>query len=56
MCEGQQRAGALGYSPLPLSLVQVGFEQLAKLKVADPIVDLQHLGASTCNNPTFSGR
>ena len=36
LCEGQQKAGPLGYSPLPLNLVQAGFEQLAKLKPADP--------------------
>ena len=31
LCAGQTKAGPYGYSPLPLNLVQAGFEQLAKL-------------------------
>ena len=40
LCAGQTKAGPYGYSPLPLNLVQAGFDQIAKLKVADPAVDL----------------
>ena len=40
LCAGQTKAGPYGYSPLPLNLVQAGFEQIAKLKAADPAVDL----------------
>ena len=32
--------GPIGYSPLPINLVQAGFGQIAKLKQADPSVDL----------------
>jgi phosphate transport system substrate-binding protein len=53
LCEGQQSAGPYGYSPLPLNLVQAGFAQLAKLKTADPNVDIQNRDATKCNNPTF---
>ena len=40
LCAGQTKAGPYGYSPLPLNLVQAGFDQIAKLKAADPAVDL----------------
>ena len=53
LCEGQAKAGPYGYSPLPLNLVQAGFTQLAKLKVADPAVDIENRDATRCNNPTF---
>ncbi|WP_028047893.1 hypothetical protein [Cellulomonas sp. URHE0023] len=50
-CKG--KAGAYGYSPLPLNLVQAGFEQVGKLGTADPAVDVAGRDASSCNNPTF---
>ena len=53
LCEGQKEMGPIGYSPLPINLVTAGFSQLAKLKTADPGVDLTQRDASTCNNPTF---
>ncbi len=53
LCEGQAKAGAYGYSPLPLNLVQAGFTQLAKLKTADPAVDITNRDVTKCNNPTF---
>ncbi len=53
LCEGQAKAGPYGYSPLPLNLVQAGFTQLAKLKEADPAVDIENRDATKCNNPTF---
>ncbi len=31
LCEGQQSAADLGYSPLPMNLVQAGFDQIAKI-------------------------
>lgn len=55
LCAGQTKAGPYGYSPLPLNLVQAGFEQIAKLKVADPAVDLTDRDVKSCNNPTFDG-
>ena len=56
LCAGQTKAGPYGYSPLPLNLVQAGFEQVAKLKVADPLVDLTDRDVRSCNNPTFDGK
>ena len=53
LCEGQSKAGPYGYSPLPLNLVQAGFQQLAQLKAADPAVDITGRDAAKCNNPTF---
>ena len=53
LCEGQAKAGPYGYSPLPLNLVQAGFTQLAKLKDADPAVDITNRDVTRCNNPTF---
>lgn len=53
LCEGQGKAGSYGYSPLPLNLVQAGFEQVAKLGAADPGVDVANRDATRCNNPTF---
>jgi len=53
ICQGQSEIGPIGYSPLPINLVQAGFEQIGKLKAADPAVDLTQRDVSTCNNPTF---
>ncbi|MEV6199322.1 phosphate ABC transporter substrate-binding protein PstS [Streptomyces sp. NPDC051771] len=50
LCEGQQQAEELGYSPLPKNLVQAGFDQVRRIPGAPTgAVDL-----STCRNPTFS--
>jgi phosphate ABC transporter phosphate-binding protein len=56
LCSGQAKAGPYGYSPLPLNLVQAGFQQLAKLKQADPKVNLTNRDVRSCNNPTFDGK
>ncbi len=53
ICQGQSEIGPVGYSPLPINLVKAGFEQIAKIKKADPNVDLTKRDVSTCNNPTF---
>ena len=53
LCEGQSKAGPYGYSPLPLNLVQAGFEQVSKLGAADSGVDISNRDATKCNNPTF---
>lgn len=50
LCEGQQQAPALGYSPLPINLVQGGLSQVRKI----PGVDAQNVDIARCNNPTFS--
>lgn len=56
LCAGQTKAGPYGYSPLPLNLVQADFQQIAKLKKADPEVDLTDRDVRSCNNPTFDGK
>lgn len=50
LCKGQEQADDLGYSPLPLNLVQAGFKQVARI----PGVVQQQLEAGNCENPTFS--
>jgi phosphate transport system substrate-binding protein len=53
ICTGQKEMGPIGYSPLPLNLVQASFSQVGKLKAADSNVDLSERKVTTCNNPTF---
>jgi len=50
LCDGQQDAAELGYSPLPLNLVTAGFEQLKKI----PGAELTGFTPATCHNPTFT--
>jgi hypothetical protein len=50
LCEGQRQAPVLGYSPLPINLVQAGLDQVRRI----PGVDVQRIDISKCNNPTFS--
>jgi hypothetical protein len=50
LCEGQQQAEALGYSPLPLNLVQAGFKQIARIPGAGNAANVDF---NKCNNPTF---
>jgi phosphate ABC transporter phosphate-binding protein len=50
LCEGQQQADKLGYSPLPINLVQAGLDQVRRI----PGVDAQTVNIKKCNNPTFS--
>lgn len=49
LCEGQQQATALGYSPLPLNLVLAGSEQIKKI----PGAGSTGIDTADCNNPTF---
>ena len=49
LCEGQQQAEQLGYSPLPINLVQAGQQQIQKIPGGNPTIK----GISDCNNPTF---
>jgi phosphate transport system substrate-binding protein len=53
ICQGQSEIGPIGYSSLPVNLVEAGFQQVDKLKTADPAVDLTNRDVSTCHNPTF---
>lgn len=50
LCEGQQSAEVLGYSPLPINLVKAGQSQIQKIPGGDPVIK----GIANCNNPTFS--
>ena len=50
LCEGQQQADALGYSPLPMNLVLAGFDQIKRIPGAG---DAANVDAKNCNNPTF---
>lgn len=52
-CDGQKEMGPIGFSPLPINLAQAAFEQVNKLKTADPNVDITKRDISTCGNPTF---
>ncbi|MDX6229118.1 MAG: phosphate transport system substrate-binding protein [Frankiales bacterium] len=49
LCEGQQSMGDLGYSPLPINLVQAAMDQVKKI----PGVAVQDIDIKKCNNPTF---
>jgi hypothetical protein len=56
ICEGQAEIGPIGYSPLPINLVQAGFTQVAKLQQADPAVQFDASiiqNVNDCHNPTF---
>ena len=53
ICQGQREIGPIGYSPLPVNLVEAGFGQINKLKAADPSIDLAGENINTCGNPTF---
>ena len=50
LCEGQQQAEDLGYSPLPVNLVQAGLKQVKRI----PGVTATTVDIKKCNNPTFS--
>jgi phosphate transport system substrate-binding protein len=50
LCAGQQSAPTLGYSPLPINLVQAG---LAQVKLIPGAV-VKNIDIKSCKNPTFS--
>jgi hypothetical protein len=50
LCQGQHQVDALGYSALPINLVQAGFQQLRRI----PGANVPNIDISTCDNPTFS--
>ncbi|WBB65474.1 substrate-binding domain-containing protein [Micromonospora sp. WMMD812] len=52
LCEGQQQAELLGYSPLPVNLVQKGMEQVQRIPGAQKLNIAQKI--ASCNNPTVS--
>ncbi|MFE6840082.1 phosphate ABC transporter substrate-binding protein PstS [Streptomyces sp. NPDC057705] len=50
LCEGQRSVDRLGYSPLPINLVQAGLEQVRRI----PGVTATNIEIKNCKNPTFS--
>jgi phosphate transport system substrate-binding protein len=53
ICEGQEYIGPIGYSALPVNLVEAGFGQIQKIAAAAPQVQLSNLNIYSCHNPTF---
>ncbi|MEN2738127.1 phosphate ABC transporter substrate-binding protein PstS [Microbacterium sp. X-17] len=51
LCEGQQQAETLGYSPLPVNLVLGAQTQIQKVPGGDPTVT--NFSVAGCNNPTL---
>jgi phosphate transport system substrate-binding protein len=52
LCEGQQQADALGYSPLPINLVAAGVDQVGQIPGSTHKLNSTNL--SGCHNPTVS--
>jgi phosphate transport system substrate-binding protein len=52
LCEGQQQADALGYSPLPVNLVAAGVDQVGKIPGTTNKLNSNNLAG--CHNPTVS--
>lgn len=50
LCEGQRSVDRLGYSPLPINLVQAGLDQVRRI----PGVAVANIDIKNCRNPTFS--
>jgi phosphate ABC transporter phosphate-binding protein len=50
MCQGQQESASLGYSPMPINLVEASFTQIAQI----PGANVQNINIQSCNNPTFT--
>jgi phosphate transport system substrate-binding protein len=50
MCQAQERSASLGYSPIPINLVQAAFQQIRLI----PGVEVQNIDIRNCKNPTFS--
>ncbi len=53
LCQGQSQVDALGYSALPINLVQAGFGQLQTIPGAQVPTATTDI-IKSCNNPTFS--
>lgn len=50
MCQAQQQSASLGYSPMPINLVEASFDQIRRI----PGVVAQDVDVKKCKNPTFS--
>jgi phosphate transport system substrate-binding protein len=54
ICEGQTYIGNIGYSALPVNLVEDGFNQIDQIKAVAPQVQVGGQNILTCHNPTFT--
>lgn len=52
LCQGQTKAGLLGYSPMPYNLVNAAFDQVKRVPGYVP----NPREITSCANPTFDGR
>ncbi|NMO51195.1 phosphate ABC transporter substrate-binding protein PstS [Actinoplanes sp. TBRC 11911] len=50
LCQGQAQVNSLGYSALPINLVEAGFAQLKKI----PGANIGNISVQSCHNPTFT--
>jgi phosphate ABC transporter phosphate-binding protein len=50
MCQGQQDSASLGYSPMPINLVEASFAQITKIPGSSGTAP----SIQSCNNPTFT--
>jgi PBP superfamily domain len=53
LCQGQQQVDALGYSALPINLVEAGYAQLQQIP-GNQVPTQTSTQIQGCNNPTFS--
>jgi phosphate ABC transporter phosphate-binding protein len=53
LCQGQVPLDALGYSSLPINLVEAGFQQLQKIP-GNQVATSSSAQIQNCHNPTFS--
>ena len=53
LCQGQQQVDQLGYSALPINLVEAGYAQLAQIP-GNQVPTASSSFIQSCNNPTFS--
>ena len=53
ICQGQKEIGPIGYSPLPVNLVEASFAQIQLLQQADPNIILTNENIDNCDEPTF---
>jgi phosphate ABC transporter phosphate-binding protein len=53
ICQGQREMAPIGYSPMPINLVEASYQQMYLLHQADAKVDISNLNVVSCHNPTF---
>ena len=52
MCQAQQQSASLGYSPMPINLVEASFDQIRKI----PGVEVQNIDIAAVQEPDVLGR